>query len=423
MEKVSLIIDDQDIVADKGSTILEAALASKIYIPHLCYHPDLRPAGSCRLCLVEMENGRLVTSCRTPVKEGLVVKTKSPEVDKARRPIVEMLLANHHMDCRNCVKKGRCELQRIRANMRIDKKTLQRLRFPKEELSIDNSNPFFERDPNKCVLCGICVRTCQDIQGVSAIDFIGRGPTTKIATFGDNPIAQSVCMSCGECVIRCPVGALVSSNLRRPAYEVKTICPYCGVGCGIYLGIRDNVIVNVRGDTDSPVNRGRLCVKGRFGLSFVNSPERLKSPLIRISPVKNSSLVTSNSSLFKEVSWDEALDLVASKLKNYRGEEFALIASTKCTNEDNYISQKFARAVMGSNNIDSSARFCQAPSITALMQSNGFRTTINNISEVEGASCILIVGANATQSHPVMGLKIKKAVENGALLIVISHIR
>ncbi len=431
MEQVSIRINEQDIIARKGSTILEAALANKIYIPHLCYHPDLKPAGSCRLCFVEIDNGKLVTSCRTPVKEGMVIKTKSQEVDKVVRPIVEMLIVNYHMDCRNCPKKGRCELQRIRGYMKIDKNKLQRLRFPKEELPPDVSNPFFVRDHNKCVLCGICVRTCREIEKVSAIDFVGRGYNTKIATFGDKPIAQSKCISCGECVIRCPVGALIPKNLKRPTNEVKTICPHCSVGCSLFLGIRDNVVVNVRADAESPINRGRLCVKGRFGLSFVNSEKRLKSPLIRIAPkqysavsgqlsLSNSKLKTLNSELFKEASWDEALDLVANKLKNYRGEEFALIASTKCTNEDNYISQKFARVVKDSNNIDSSTRFCQAPSLAALIQSNMLRTITTNISDIEEASCILTVGANATHSHPVIGLKVKNAVENGALLIVIS---
>src|SRR4030042_1420000 len=360
MGKVAIKIDDKDILAKKNATILETALSNNIYIPHLCYHPDLKPAGSCRICLVELDNGQLVTSCRTPVKEGMVLKTRSPEVDRVRRPVVEMIIANHHMDCKNCAKKGRCELQRIMGFMKADKQRIQQnMRLPKEELPIDDSNPFFIRDHNKCVLCGICVRTCQEIQRLSAIDFAGRGNKTKIATFGEKPIAQSACVSCGECVIRCPVGALVSKSLRRPTTEVKTICPYCGVGCGIFLGIRDNAIVNVRADKGSPVNNGHLCVKGRFGLNFVHSPDRLQNPLIKMTPKERSalsvqpsalrgtsSLVPYPSSLFKEATWDEALTTVAKKLKKYKGEEFALIASAKCTNEENYIAQKFARVVM-----------------------------------------------------------------------------
>src|SRR4030042_451150 len=436
MEQLSVNIDGQYIVAREGATILEVALANNIYIPHLCYHPDLKPAGSCRVCLVELDKCQLVTSCRTPVKDGMIIKTNSPEIDKVRRPVIEMIIANHHMDCKNCAKKGQCELQRIRAYMKIDKKSIERLRLPQEELPKDLSNPFFERDHNKCVLCGICVRTCQEIQKVSAIDFAGRGNNTKIAAFGDKPIAESRCESCGECVIRCPVGALVSKSLRRPTTEVKTVCPYCGVGCGIFLGIRDNAIVNVRADKDSPVNNGHLCVKGRFGLNFVHSPDRLKNPLIKMTPKERSalsvqpsalrgtsSLVPYPSSLFKEATWDEALTTVAKKLKKYKGEEFALIASAKCTNEENYIAQKFARVVMGSNNIDTSVRLCHGPSIAALNETVGLNPPSppfskggqgGFLSNIEEAACILVAGANITCSQPVLGLKVKKAIDNGA---------
>jgi len=440
MEQLSVNIDGQYIVARKGSTVLEVALANNIYIPHLCYHPDLKPAGSCRLCLIELDNGQLVTSCRTPVRDGMIIRTNSPEVDRVRRPVIEMVIANHHMDCKNCLKKGNCVLQRIMAFMKIDKNKVRRLRMPEEELPIDDSNPFFLRDHNKCVLCGICVRTCQEIEMMSAIDFAGRGDKTKIAVFGDKPITQSKCVSCGECVIRCPVGALVLKNPKRPEREFKTICPYCGVGCGIFLGIRDDKIVSVRGDSGNPVNNGELCVKGRFGMGFIHSPDRLTSPLIRKSKTQNpKSKIKSaagglKSELFREATWDEALDHVAMKLKKYKGEEFALIASTKCTNEDNYIAQKFARAVMGSNNIDTSARLCYSPMIAALRNIGNWAgydseagegehlldTAARDQDSIKQAACILVAGANISVSHPVLGLKIKKAVEKGARLIVIS---
>ena len=429
METVSIRIDDQDIIALKGSTILKAALANKIYIPNLCYHPDLKPAGVCRVCLVELENGQLVTSCRTPIKEGMVIKTKSPEVDGVRRPVIEMIIANHHMDCKNCPKKGQCGLQRIMAYMKIDKKRIQEnLRLPKVELPLDESNPFFIRDLNKCVLCGICVQTCQRIARINAIDFAGRGINAKIATFADKPITESTCVSCGECIIRCPVGALVVKKPQRPTREVKTICPYCSVGCGVFLGIKEDAIVNVRADKESPVNNGHLCVKGRFGLSFVHSPDRLTIPLIKQGKGKGIGKGNPPSPPFSkggqggfvEVSWEKALDMVAKRLKKYKGEEIAVIASTKCTNEENYIAQKFARVVMGSNNIDTSVRLCDAPSITASVETNSIRAITNSIPDIDKVACILVIGANVTRSHPVMGLKIKKAVENGARLIVIS---
>jgi len=209
MGKIPLTIDGSDVLADSGATILEAALKNGIYIPHLCYHAGLKPSGVCRLCLVEIDDGQLVISCRTPVEQGMVVKTKSPEVDKVRRAIVELLIANHHTDCRNCPSSGNCELQRIMASLHLSVKRMRPLRWAKEELPRDMSNPFFDYDPNKCMLCGICVRTCENVQGDSLLDFVGRGCGTRIAFFGD----KSRCGSCGECVVRCPVSALVHKNV------------------------------------------------------------------------------------------------------------------------------------------------------------------------------------------------------------------
>ena len=456
MGRVTLQIDDQEIQTWQGATILETALENKIYIPHLCYHPDLKPAGSCRICVVELDKGRLVNSCRTLVKEGMVIKTKGSELDKVRRPVIEMIIANHHMDCKNCLKKGQCQLQKIMAYMKVDKKKIQeRLRLPKADIPLDESNPFFIRDHNKCVMCGICIQTCREIAKVNAIDFAGRGVQSKVSTFSDKPIAESNCVSCGECVIRCPVGALALRNPRKAVTWVKSVCPYCGVGCGIHLGIKDNEIVDVKADASSPVNFGRLCVKGRFGMGFVHSPDRLKEPMVRQGKGKGTDKEKDNPPSppfskwgypyeipplkkggkggFVETSWEQALDLVASKLKKYKGEEFALIASTKCTNEDNYVAQKFVRVVMGSNNIDTSARLYYGPNITAFRRTGkcvGFNASDDsdefpfpakqNPDQIEQAACILIAGANITQSHPVLGLKIKKAVDNAARLLVIS---
>jgi len=213
MDKITFTIDGAEVVTDKGTTILQAALQNDIYIPHLCHHPDLKPSGVCRLCMVEVA-GEAALSCRTPVREGLSVKTRSPEIDKARRANIEILVANHHVTCKGCAGTGHCSLQKIMSYIRIDRKRVRRLRLPKEELPIDTSNPFFDCDPNKCVLCGICVHTCATIQ--HAMNIVGRGPKTKIAFFGDS----SLCESCGKCVARCPVGALISkekADLRESA--------------------------------------------------------------------------------------------------------------------------------------------------------------------------------------------------------------
>lgn len=411
MEKVSIKIDDLDVITGKEKTILETALANNIFIPHLCYHPDLKTAGSCRLCLVELDDGKILTSCRTAVREGMIIKTKSDSVNKIRKPIVEMMIANHHMDCKNCLKKGNCQLQKIMSFMKIDKKRIgEKLRIPQEDFPIDDSNPFFIKDHNKCVLCGICVRTCQEIQRVNAIDFAGRGNKTRITTFGDRPMAQSNCVSCGECVIRCPVGALNIKNFKKPSFESKTICPHCSVGCGIFMGIRDNNLVNVRGDKDNISNNGLLCARGRFGLNFIRSANRLTTPLKKNEENK-----------FIETSWEEALDIITENFRKYKGDEFALISSAKCTNEDNYIAQKFARVVMGSNNIDTVARLCDTSSLYAFYLSNTMKQLASPVSGMEKAKCILIAGSNITSSHPVLGLKLKRFLENsGTKLIVIS---
>jgi formate dehydrogenase major subunit len=406
VDKVALSIDGLAVTASGGTNLMEAAAAAGIYIPHLCYHPDVEPVGVCRLCMVQVEGRGSVLACRTPVEQGLVVKTVSPEIDKLRRTAVELLIVNHHGECLACDRNNQCELQRIAAYVGVDQERLQRLRRSTRTLPLDTSNPFFTRDPNKCVLCGICVRTCDQLQGVGATDFAFRGQDTTISTFANRPIVESRCESCGECVVRCPVGALSPKGFQQPSREVKTVCPYCGVGCGMYLGVRGNRIVSVRGDLHSPVNRGSLCVKGRFGHEFVHHPERLRTPLIKT----GGELVPAT--------WDEALALVAEKLAQFRGERCAVISSAKCTNEENYLIQKLARAVLGTNHIDHCARLCHAPTVAGLAQSLGSGAMTNSIREIEDAACILAVGTNTTAAHPVIGLQIRTAVRKGAKLIV-----
>lgn len=408
MGRISLTIDGMEITAEKGATVLEAALSNGIYIPHLCYHPDLKPAGVCRLCMVEIDGRGLTTSCETCAEEGMVVRTDSPEIDRVRTIAAELLIVNHHADCLACVNNTQCKLQDVANYIGIDEERLERLRKPTKVLPVDSSNPFFIRDPNKCILCGICVRTCQDIQGVGAIDFAFRGFLTTISTFGDKPLLESTCESCGECVVRCPVGALTPKAFQQPSREVSTTCPYCGCGCGIYLGVRGSKIVSTRGDADNPVNKGSLCAKGRFGHDFVNHPERLTCPLIK----KNGEFV--------EASWDEALDVIAAGFSKHKGkgDKFAAFSSAKCTNEENYLIQKFTRAVMGTNNIDHCARLCHAPSVAGLAQSFGSGAMTNSINEIGAAACIFAIGTNTTAAHPIIALQIVKARQNGAKLIV-----
>jgi formate dehydrogenase (NADP+) alpha subunit len=355
---IRLTINGQGVEAKKGVTVLEAALNAGVYIPTLCYAPDLKPYGGCRLCVVEIEGMRgLVSSCTTPATDGMVVHTDTPRLDQSRRITMELIIANHHGDCLACVKNQDCELLETARYLGIEQDRVDRLRKGTEVLPMDRSHPMFTRDLNKCILCAKCVRACHEIVHVDAIDIAFRGNLARIATFGDKPIAESICKSCGECIMRCPTGALVPKWEKLPAHEVKTICTYCGVGCSIYLGVRDNKIVSLRGDPEGPVNKGTLCVKGRWGYDFVNHPERLTKPLIRMSGVSRGAAQGAEvGEIFREATWDEALDLIAAKLKGYAPAEVGLIASARCTNEENYVMQKFARAVLGTNNIDHCAR-------------------------------------------------------------------
>jgi formate dehydrogenase major subunit len=344
VDRIAFTIDTQNVTAEPGTTVLQAARQNDIYIPHLCDHPDLPPAGVCRLCLVEIEGRGKSLACRTTVENGMAVNTTGDQIDLARRVALELLIADHRGDCLSCAQNNDCQLQRAAAHVGIDPERLRRLRPTTEMAPVDDSNPFFVLDPNKCVLCGICVRTCGQLQSVGAIDFASRGYDTTVSAFARGRLADSRCESCGECVVRCPVGALTPKKVGNPSREVKTVCPYCGVGCGIHLGVRGGKVVSARGVRESAVNQGRLCVKGRYGHGFVNHPARLTSPLVR----KDGKLV--------KAAWDEALGLVAQKFSQSKGAAFAAVTSAKCTNEENYLVQKFTRAVMGTNSIDHCAR-------------------------------------------------------------------
>ena len=343
MEKVSLTIDNIKVEAEEGTTVLRAAQDAGIYIPALCADPDLEPYAGCRLCLVEIVGMEgLLTSCTTPVTEGMIVHTNTSSVNEVRRWLVELLLSDHPDNCLVCPGNLRCELQKVVAYLGVERPRFKKLKRP---VYIDSSNPFFVRDTSKCILCGKCVRVCNEIQGDGAWAISNDGISTKIITSaGDVPVIYSTCESCGQCVAKCPTAALVPKDHRWSTKEVSTICTYCGVGCGLYLGIRGDEVIGVRGNPNSPVSRGRLCVKGQFGFDFINHPNRLTTPLVR----RNGELV--------QTSWDEALDLVTQKLANYKGDQFAFISSAKCTNEENYLAQKFTRVVMQTNNVDHCAR-------------------------------------------------------------------
>jgi predicted molibdopterin-dependent oxidoreductase YjgC len=341
-----LTIDDVQVRVPQGTTVLEAARKAGVYVPTLCYDDDLEPYGACRLCVVEIEGMRgLPTSCTTVAGDGMVVHTETPAVAQSRKTTIELIMANHIGECLSCAQNQNCELQSVARYVGVDEEHFKQLRKSTRLVPLDDSNPAYVRDMNKCILCARCVRACHEVTGIDAIDLAFRGNAATVSGFGDKPIMLSRCETCGECVSRCPTGALVYRDSRLPTREVKTTCPYCAVGCQMYLGVRGNEIVRVRADKEGPSNEGHLCVKGRFGIAgFVHHPSRVKTPLIK------------RNGIFEEATWDEALDLVASRFKAYAPEEIGVVSSARATNEDNYVMQKFGRAVLGTNNVDHCAR-------------------------------------------------------------------
>lgn len=351
MALVTVNIDGRTVQVPEGTSVLDAARSIGIKIPALCHDPDLTPVGACRLCVVEIEKMRnLPASCVTTCTEGMVIRTNTDKVIEARKTILELLISNHPLDCLTCHKSGNCLLQEYCYDYGVTGQTFQgeRHNYP-----LDDSNPFYVRDMNKCIVCGRCIRACEEIVGKSILDFAYRGFNCKVGPFMDTPMSESECVYCGSCVAVCPVGALTEKAMLGKARsweveKVKTICPYCGTGCTIDLNVKDGKIIGVTGNPEGEVNGRFLCVKGRFGYEFIQSDERLKTPLIK------------KDGEFVEASWDEALELVAEKFKEIKeksgADSIGVLSSARCTNEENYLMDKFARAVIGTNNIDHCAR-------------------------------------------------------------------
>lgn len=414
---VSLVIDGKKVKAEPAQTILQAAQKVGIHIPTLCHDPRLDPSGACRMCVVEVEGARsLVASCATPVTEGMKVSTQTESVTRARKLNLELLWSHHPNDCLTCDKAGECQLQKLMYEYDV---TTSRFVEQNPPPKPDTSNPGIYRDMNKCILCGKCVRICDEVQNQHIWAFSNRGMQTSIATAFEKPLKDADCVFCGHCVSVCPVGALMDKPAAKKGRswetrKVRTVCCYCGVGCSLMLHVKGGEVLKVTADTHDAPNYGSLCVKGRYGFEFYKSPDRLKSPLVR----------DSIDQPFREAGWDEAINLVARKLleikKNYGPDAFGCLSSSRGTNEENYLAQKFARAVMGTNNMDNCARVCHAPSVTGLRAALGSGAATNSLADIEGAEVLIVSGSNTTEAHPVAALKIKKAVrQKGAKLIVI----
>jgi formate dehydrogenase alpha subunit len=429
VKTVSLTIDGVKVDVPQGTTVLEAAIKAGVYIPTLCYDEDLKPYGACRLCIVEIEKMRgLPPSCTTEATNGMVVHTETPAVSRSRRITMELIMANHQGECLTCAKNQNCELQKVARYLGIDEKHFNRLRKRTHVVPVDDSHPAYTRDMNKCILCGRCWRACQEIACIDAIDIAYRGDAATVSTFDNKPILESICVGCGECIERCPSGALLPKNNTLPTREVKTVCPYCGVGCTIFLGIRGHEIISVRGDKDSPVNKGGLCIKGRFGFDFVNHPDRLTKPLIRKPEVgKNATLNGNVADIFREATWEEAIALAAEKLNKTKKESgpdsIGVLSSAKFTNEENYLVQKFARAVIGTNNIDHCARLCHASTVAAAALCFGDGAMSNSISDFTKADLLFVIGSNTTECHPIIGRYVLQAVKSGKTKLIVADPR
>lgn len=414
---VTLTIDDQEVTVPKGTTLLTAARKIGIDIPTLCHVKELAPDGSCRMCVVEVEGGRkggLVTACTAHAKEGMVIHTHNKKVNDSRRFVLDLLLSNHKLECFSCAKNGDCKLQEYSMEYGLADTSFTGKRQPQNQ--IDDSNPFFTYDPEKCIMCRSCTRVCQLRQGRDVISAANRGFDTKmLPCFGEN-WSLSDCESCGNCVSVCPTGALsVKEGVKFRKWEttkVKTTCPHCGTGCQVNLLVKNNMIVGAE-PANGAANKNLLCVKGKFGsYKFVASEDRLTTPLIK------------RNGKFEAASWDEAMSLVSrkfSEIKEKHGSEsLAGFSCSRSTNEDNFVFEKMVRTAFGTNNVDNCARVCHSASVHGLALTMGSGAMTNTIEDITtDVDVIMLVGSNPTEAHPVIGSQIRQAVQKGTKLIVV----
>ncbi|MFZ4400386.1 MAG: formate dehydrogenase subunit alpha [Bacteroidales bacterium] len=415
-ELVKIKIDGKQYSAEEGANLLQFAKDNGIPIPSLCYHKKLTPTGACRLCLVKISgmNG-LIASCSLQVKEGMEVIAFDDELETSRKYILDYLVSEHNETNDNSYPDEFLDLlKRYNLEDKANRKYPSVLNLM--NYTIDDSSPVLTYDASKCIKCFRCIKACDEVQGKNILSFNDRGIASYIIG-GFGIWNQSECDGCGECIQLCPTGAIVEKphrseiNLHKIDRKVKTTCPYCGVGCQIELFVQDNKILRSNGVEAVLPNDGRLCIKGRFGYDFVQSKERLTQPLIK----KNGK--------FEVASWEEALDLIATKfnetIQKHGNEALAGYSSAKCTNEDNYIFQKFIRCVFGNNNIDYCTRLCHASTVTAMLRSIGDGAGSNSIEDFETTDCLLVCGNNIIETHPITATYVKRGISKGMQVIII----
>lgn len=419
---VTLRIDGVPLTVPAGTTLLQAARQKGSDIPTLCFDPLLEPEGLCRLCCVAVTGMHsLVSACSTPVCEGMEVHTESTAVKENQRFILQSVLRNfgrvEHDDPARPAYETLCSMAR---NAGMSAQEVAAL-AQGEAHYLTGHDPLLAIAPDRCIQCNRCFNYCEHLHGFHPSGIVDMGGERQLSFAMGMPLAEGQCDHCGNCIEHCPTGALVEKwkvTHGAPDYEAPSICTYCGTGCAIQVQVKDGVPLGAHPDfSDTSVNQGQLCVKGRFGLDFVSHPERLTVPLLRARPGHTRDC-------FREVSWHEALDHVAGEFSQIRaldgGDKLAVLSSARVSNEENYLAQKLARAVFHTNNVDNCARICHAPSVVGLTAAFGSGAATNSLDEIDGADCIMLIGANPTEAHPVIGHKIKHAVlHNHAKLVVI----
>ncbi|MBT3363075.1 MAG: molybdopterin-dependent oxidoreductase [Chloroflexi bacterium] len=413
MQPITISLNGREVSGKQGMTILELAREMGVDIPTLCDDPNLTPIGACRICLVENEqNGDLLASCVTPIETGMVISTQSERVIVHRKTIVKLMLASHPDSCLVCNKGNTCTLRRVATDVGVGMIEFERIA---DAVEIEQLNPFIERDLSKCVLCAKCIRADQELVVVGAIDYFNRGFDAKPATFGDVPLEQSECTFCGTCVAMCPTGAIMDrgrSYHGTASDEVETTCAYCGCGCSISLGLKGDRIIAITPSKKGGPNNGTLCVRGTCASDVIHSADRLTQPMLR------------QEEELAPASWLDAIEAAAEGFKRVKGlhgpEALAVISSSTCTNEENYLLQRFTRDVLGTNNIDSSARLHNAVNRAALASTIGIMGANSDLDGLEQSDVIIVVGADPDASAPIVSYAIKRAVKYcGAKLILI----
>ena len=415
-DRITLTIDGQLISARRGDNLLAVAQENKITIPSLCYHRKLTPTGACRLCIVKIEGmAGLVASCAVTVTEGMEVTAFDAELESARKLILDYLLSEHK-EASDLSYTDEFKALTIRYGLDDPAQRQFPSLWKSLDYPVDDTSQVLTYDASKCIKCFRCIKACDEVQGKNVLSFANRGVRSYIIAGLDN-WGDSECDGCGECIQLCPTGAIVEKPNRDalrthpPDKRVITVCPYCGVGCQIELLVKDNKIVRANGVEAVKPNDGRLCVKGRFGYEYVGHQERLTSPLIK------------RNGKFEPAGWDEALDLIAARLKDLKTQHgpgaLAGYASAKATNEDNYIFQKFIRTAFGNNNVDYCTRLCHASTVTAMLRALGSGAGSNSIEDYTTADCTIVIGNNIIETHPVTATFVKQSVAAGGKVIVI----